>query len=391
MPFVGIAGLGAITEALVAIAFLLGLVAVAYLVQEFGQYIPLIGGWLAGRAVALIYNARNALNYFFQGMVWAAQGLINGMTVCITWPLQKILDVANGVVWALYLLRNIIIPNWFNAAINFANRVAVLAYSYALSLYYQAINFANTVAVLAYGYALSLYYQAINFANTVAVLAYGYALSLYYQAIQYATDAYTASMGAIGALSLWTQAEFADLRAWVDGLVGGAVIGLEADLALLDARLQALIQQYAAAALKDAITITDQTSALSLADIWPNLITDVDALLDAIPQELIDIRDWIGAIPRVAPRSLADALTGLGALAIPLLEYLRLCGVPMCKNLHGLGDLFGDLNSAATDAALLGLLALAAANPHEAADTILTVVGPVAHVAATATKDLIGV
>ena len=369
MPFVGIAGLGAITEALVAIAFLLGLVAVAYLVQEFGQYIPLIGGWLAGRAVALIYNARNALNYFFQGMVWAAQGLINGMTVCITWPLQKILDVANGVVWALYLLRNIIIPNWFNAAINFANRVAVLAYSYALSLYYQAINFANTVAVLAYGYALSLYYQAI----------------------QYATDAYTASMGAIGALSLWTQAEFADLRAWVDGLVGGAVIGLEADLALLDARLQALIQQYAAAALKDAITITDQTSALSLADIWPNLITDVDALLDAIPQELIDIRDWIGAIPRVAPRSLADALTGLGALAIPLLEYLRLCGVPMCKNLHGLGDLFGDLNSAATDAALLGLLALAAANPHEAADTILTVVGPVAHVAATATKDLIGV
>lgn len=391
MPFVGVAGLASVTEALVAVALLLGLVAIAYLIREFGQYIPFIGNWLAGRAVALIYNARNALNYFLQGLTWALQGVINCVTVCITWPLQKVLDLSNGIVWALYYLRNIMIPQWFNSAISYANTIAGLAYAYALSLYYQAIGYATAVLNAAYAYTTSAYNAAIGYAARVATLAYAYALALYMQSIQYATNIYTATMGAIGALSLWTQAEIADVRAWVSGLVGAAVTGLEADLALLDARLQALIEQYAAAALRDAITITDVTSASALATIWPTLVTDIDALLDAIPEELIDIRDWVATIPRIAPASLADALAGLGALAIPFLEYLRLCGIPMCKNLHGLGDLFGDLNSLATDAALLGLLIEAARDPHAAADTILTVVGPVAHGAATATKELIGV
>lgn len=391
MPIVGIAGLGAVADAILAVVVLLAILGMAYLVERFGQYIPLIGGWLAAQAVRFITAARDGLAYFYKAELWALQSVVNGIIIAITYPLGKVLDVANVSVTALYWLRNVWVPRWTNYAIDFANRIALAAYAYSLTLYHGAIAYATQVLQAAYAYSAQVLQAAYAYGAAVASAAYAYSLALYHGAIAYAAAIDASAQAGISALATFVVSELANLRTWVTGLVGTAVSGLETDIVTAEQRLEALIQAYAAAAVKDAITITDEASAVALTDIWPHLVTDVDALLDAIPKTLIDIRDDIAAIPRTIPGSLLDALSALGVLAIPLLRYLRECGVPMCRDLHGLSDLFGDLNSVATDAALLGLLVEAARNPHAAADTILSVIGPVAHGAASATKDLLGV
>lgn len=391
MPIAALAGLGAVVDAIVAVVVLLAIIGIAYLVERFGQYIPLIGGWLAAQAVRVLTAARDGLAYFYKAELWALQTVVNGIIIGITYPLGKVLDVANASVVALYWIRNTWVPRWTNYAIDWANKALQYAYAYALGLYNNAITYANQVLAAAYGYALALYNQAIGYASAVLQAAYGYTTSVYNR-LTSDLAALEAGVGAdLAALTTFVGAEFALAEQYTQGLVRAAVGALEADIAAVEDRVTALALQYAQAALKDALTITDQTAAVALTDIWPHLVTDVDALLDAIPKALTDIRDQIAAIPRAIPTSLLDALTGLGVLAIPLLRYLVECGVPMCRDLHGLSNLFNDLASVATDAALLGLLVEAAHNPHAAADTILSVVAPVAHGAATVTKDLLGV
>lgn len=391
MPWVAVAGLGGIADAIVALVVLLAIVAVAILVERFGSYIPYVGAWLATQATRFLRLVQAALAGTYKSMLWALQSVVNAIVVGITYPLGKALDGINATVSAVFWLRNIAIPRALYAAYDFANQVATAAYAYALSLYHDAITFAQRVATAAYSYALALYNQAIAYAYAIEMAAYAYSLALYYQAVGI-TEAAVAGVNArIDATIIFATAAIADTRAWVTALLGTAVTGLEADIANAEAKLTALIQQYAQAALKDAITAVDLTAVAGLADIWPTLVTDVDALLDAIPKELQDIRDEIASIPRAIPTGLLDALTALGVLAIPLLRYMRDCGVPMCRDLHGLGDLFNGLNNLATDAALLGLFVEAAHDPHAAADAILTVIGPVAHGAGTLTRDLVGV
>lgn len=391
MPAVGVAALAPVAEAIFALIVLLAFFALAYLIEQFGQYIPFIGGWLASQAARVLAAVVSGLQWFYKGYLWALQTIVDAVTIGVTWPLSKILDVSSSVVFALYWLRNVAIPNWFNAAINYAASVATAAYAYALTLYYQAINYATSVARAAYAYTLTLYYQAIAYATAGIVAAYTYSQTLFRVAVQDIATLRNETAGAITALATFTTGELATIRAWVAGLVTQTALTLEGDIAAVETALTALIAQYAAAAVKDALTITDQAAVVALTDIWPGLITDVDALLNSIPQELIDIRDEIASIPRVIPGDLVDALAGLGALAIPLLRYLRECGVPMCRDLHGLSDLFGDLNTVATDAALIGLFALMVADPHDAATVIVDTLGPVANGAARVTRELVGV
>lgn len=391
MPIAALAGLGAIADAILAIIVLLAIVGIAYLVQRFGSYIPLIGGWLAAQAVKFMQAAQASLAWFYKGMLWALNTVVDGTVVIITYPLAKVLDVANVTVNALYWLRNVAIPRSLQAAYNFANQVAQYAYAYALALYGQAIAFGQAVAQAAYAYALALYGQAIAFGQAVAQAAYAYAASLYRQSLADLAALEARVGGALAALASATALELASLRQWTAGLVSGAVGVVEADIATAEQRLTALIQRYAQAAVKDTITLVDGAAVVALTDIWPDLATDVDALLHDIPQELIDIRDELAAIPRAIPGDLLSALSALGVLAIPLLRYLRECGVPMCRDLHGLSDLFNDLLTVETDLALLDLVTMAARSPRQAAALVMNTLAPIARETATITRDLAGV
>lgn len=391
MPIAALAGLGAVVDAILAVVVLLAIIGIAYLVERFGQYIPLIGGWLAAQAVKFMQAAQSGLAYFYKAELWALNTVVDAVVVGVTYPLGKVLDLANVSVNALYWLRNVYVPLWTNYAINFANQVATLAYGYAATLYNQAIQFADQVALAAYAYALALYNQAIAYASAVLQAGYGFTIAVRNELLS-DLGSLEAGIGAdLAALGTFVGAEFALAEQYAQGLVQAAVGALESEIATVEARLTALIQAYVAAAEKDVITMVDGAAVIALTDIWPELATDIDAILHDIPQELTDLRDELASIPRVIPAGLLEALAALGALSIPLLRYLRECGIPMCKNLHGLSDLFDDLLSAGTDLALLDLVATAAHSPRQAAALIMDTLAPIAHDAATLTRELIGV
>lgn len=391
MPFVALAGIGVIGEALVALGILAGVALIAYLVSKFGSYIPVIGNWLATQSNAFLAWSISSLSSAYSGALWALSNLVGIVVICVTYPFAKVRDFSTATAGALWWVKFVLVPNTANALIGLSNAYLQRAFDYAYTIYQWSVTFSNQVLAVALSSMTTLYWQAIAFATSVANTAYAFSLALYNQMLAYANAVLANAYAYAAAIFYQLAGSIASLDANLRALLGLAVQSLESQIIAVEQRLTALIQAYVAAAEKDIITIVDGAAVVSLQDIWPNLITDVDGILAEIPQELIDIRDQIATIPRAIPQSLLDALTGLGTLAIPLLRYLKECGVPMCRDLHGLSDLFGGLNSLETDAALFGLIALAAHDPKGAAQSIVDIAGPVVRDAETLFKDLIGV
>lgn len=391
MPFVALAGIGVIGEALIALGILAGVWLIAYLVGKFGSYIPVIGGWLATQTNSFLAWSLSQVSSAFQGALWALDNLVGVVVICVTWPFAKVQAFTTATTNALWWVKYVLVPSASNALVNLSIHYLQLAYSYAYSLYQAGVNFSNQVLAQAFSWATLLYWQAIGIITSVANTAYAYALALYNQSIAYANAVLHNAYAYALAVFYQLAGSIANLDATLRALLGIAVTSLESQIIAVEQKLTALIQAYVAAAEKDIITIVDGAAVVSLQDVWPNLITDVDGLLAEIPQELIDIRDQIASIPRAIPQSLLDALTGLGALAVPLLRYLKDCGVPMCRDLHGLSDLLGGLTDLAADAALLAFIVDMVSDPHHAAREVSDVVGPITRDAESLFKSLLGV
>lgn len=391
MPFVALAGIGAVGEALVVLGIIAGVLLIAWLISKFGSYIPLIGPWMAAKAVQFFTSAVDYLQSTLEGSLWALSNVVSIVVITITYPFAKVqeftLAVANGFWWVKYVW----VPYYLGLAYQQINVALGLAYNYSLTLANNLIADILEVRQQALSYtdrALALAYQ---YAASGLQVAYSYALSLYYSATAYAYQLASAALSQAYNLYLSLGVDILNLRTEVYASIATTAFALEGELSTLEHRVIALIQQYAAAAEKDAITAVDLAAAGSLTALWPGLITDVDGILSEIPQELTDIRDELAAIPRALPLGLVDALVGLGAMALPMLRYLKECGVPMCRDLHGLSDLLGALSSATVDAALVGIVIEAAHDPGAAAREINDVAGPVIREAERIFRDLIGV
>lgn len=391
MPFVALAGIGAVGEALVVLGIIAGVLLIAWLISKFGSYIPLIGPWMAAKAVQFFTAAVDYLQSTLEGSLWALSNVVSIVVITITWPFAKVqefsLAVANGFWWVKYVW----VPYYLGLAYQQINVALGMAYNYSLTLANNLIADIVEARAQALAYtdrALSLAYQ---YTASGLQVAYSYALNLYYSATAYAYQLASAVLSQAYSLYLSLGVDILNLRTEVYASIATTAFALEGELSTLEHRVIALIQQYAAAAEKDAITAVDLAAAGSLTALWPGLITDVDGILSEIPQELTDIRDELAAIPRALPLGLVDALVGLGAMALPMLRYLKECGVPMCRDLHGLSDLLGALSSATVDAALVGIVIEAAHDPGAAAREINDVAGPVIREAERIFRDLIGV
>jgi len=391
MPFVALAGIGVLGEAIAALCILAAVLLCVYLIEKFGGYLPFIGAWVASNAAAFYTWSVNQLSYVYNGALWALTNLVNTTVTVFTYPLAQIRLFALVTANALWWVKFVAIPNAINAAINWAAAGIHAAEVYALGLYGQAITFAQAVLQAAYNYANAVLQAAYNYANAVATAAYTYALNLYYGALSYIDQRYQAAIGLAYGIYNLLASNVEQLRQAMYAALGIAVQGIETEIATLEMRLTALIEQYAAAAEKDAIHLVDVIAAGGLTAVWPDLVTDVDGILAEIPQDLIDIRDKLASIPRAIPTGLLDALVALGAIAIPLVRYLKECGVPMCGNLHGLSDLLGALSTVEADAALFGLITSAIHDPHAAVRDIESTIMPIARDAESLFKSLIGV
>lgn len=391
MPFVALAGIGAVGEALVVLGIIAGVILIAWLISKFGSYIPLIGPWMAAKAVEFFTSAVAYLQSSLEGALWALSNVVSTMVIVVTWPFAKVqefsLAVANGFWWVKYVW----VPYYLGLAYQQINVALGLAYNYSLTLANNLIADILEVRQQALTYteqALALAYQ---YTASSLQAAYSNALSLYYSATAYAYQLASQVLSQTYGLYQTLGVDILNLRTEVYASIATTAFALENELSTLEQRVLALIEQYAAAAEKDAITAVDLAAAGSLTALWPGLITDVDGILSEIPQELTDLRDELASIPRALPFGLVDALTGLGALALPMLRYLKECGVPMCRDLHGLSDLLGALGSATVDAALVGIIVEAAHDPAAAAREINDVAGPVIREAERLFRDLIGV
>lgn len=390
MPFVAVAGIGAIGEALMALAFLVGVLLLAYLIEKFGGYIPYIGAWLASKAESFLAYAVLQLSSVYSSALWALTNLVNVTVTCVTYPMAKVRDFTLAAANALWWVKYVGLPNATNAAIDWASPLISAGYTYSLNLFYQGRAELQTAYNSVIGYANAVLSAAYAYTSQEIQVGFNYTLTLYYGALAYADVRYQAAISLSYSVFHSVETDLASLRDTMYATIGLVAQGIEGDLVNLDARLTALIEQYAAAAERDAIHLVDVASSAALTTVWPDLVTDVDGILAEIPDTLTDIRSDLAAIPRAIPTGLLDALVGLGAISVPLLRYLKECGVPMCRDLHGLMDLLGDLADVATDAALLGLIVESVEDPHGAAHELSTVAGPIVHEAQSLILSLIG-
>jgi len=391
MPFVALAGIGAVGEALVVLGIIAGVILIAWLISKFGSYIPLIGPWMAAQAVNFFTSAVSYLQSSLEGALWALTNVVSIVVITVTFPFAKIqeftLATANGFWW----VKHVWVPYYLQLAYGAINQALGLAYNYSLTLANNLIADILEVRQQLIDYTAQALQLAYAYTSQALTLAYSNALTLYYGAIAYVDQRVSAILALTYAVYNTLYTDLANLRTQVYADIATVTTALGGSLAALEQRLVALIEQYAAAAEKDAITVVDLAAAGSLTALWPGLITDVDGILSEIPQELTDIRDELASIPRALPVGLVDALAGLGALSIPMLRYLKECGVPMCRDLHGLTDLLGGLSTVATDAALVGIIIEAVHDPSAAAREINDVAGPVVRGAERLIRDLIGV
>jgi len=391
MPFVALAGIGAVGEALVVLGIIAGVILIAWLISKFGSYIPLIGPWMAAQAVNFFTSAVSYLQSSLEGALWALTNVVSIVVITVTFPFAKIqeftLATANGFWW----VKHVWVPYYLQLAYGAINQALGLAYNYSLTLANNLIADILEVRQQLIDYTAQALQLAYAYTSQALTLAYSNALTLYYGAIAYVDQRVSAILALTYAVYNTLYTDLANLRTQVYADIATVTTALGGSLAALERRLVALIEQYAAAAEKDAITVVDLAAAGSLTALWPGLITDVDGILSEIPQELTDIRDELASIPRALPVGLVDALAGLGALSIPMLRYLKECGVPMCRDLHGLTDLLGGLSTVATDAALVGIIIEAVHDPSAAAREINDVAGPVVRGAERLIRDLIGV
>jgi len=390
MPVAIVAGLAYVAQAILAIIIILAVVGIGYLITKFGGQIPLVGAWLAGRAYAVIQSVVAKERKFYESMLWAATNVINAIILFISYIPERIWYTAGWTTITIEWIVRTYIPHAIQGVVDLAWRLRQDALNYAASLYHRAIDYVNVEISHAGAYALGLYHRTIDYVNVEISHAGAYALGLYHRAIDYVnveiSHAGAYALGLVRSLAM----DIANIQAHILAIMADVALAINAKIAALESKLTALIEQYASIAIHDAIRAVDIAASGALAGIWPILVTDVDTLVTEIPDALSDLRDLVARIPRAIPGDLADALAGLGVMALPMLRYLVECGIPLCRNLSGLSGLLDDLLSDAVDIALVALLGQAARHPSQAARDILDAIGPVVNEAATLTRGITG-
>jgi hypothetical protein len=391
MPLAATIPIDLIVLALAALVVIIANPIITKVIAAVFSKIPIVGNYIRVGVDLWWQLTIWPITWFFGSMLGPLTSQFHQVAVGWVYMWNVIGNTARQVDLAADHIRNVVIPRIYNAATG-----------YAAYLVNGLLNYTVSIVDGLRSYTVSLINGMLAYVNSEVASARAYAGQLINGLLAYTVNlinglyAYTVNLvnGLLSYVNTWintVRADLTSLRSYVDAKWADLFHTVEADIATAEQRAEALALQYAKTALIDALGITDQAAVKALSDIWPHLATDLDAIEHAIPAELTDIKDLILSIPRAVPQSLVDALSALGALAVPLIRYLEDCGIPLCQNLHGLSDLVNSLESAAVDAALIALFAEMVSNPHDAADAILTVVAPIADASASATRSLIGV
>jgi hypothetical protein len=265
------------------------------------------------------------------------------------------------------------------------------AYAYALRLYHAAVAYVVAEVKVVERYAVALVHNLARAVLHDLALVKAYAVAIVHN------------------LAVAVVHDIAVVKAYAIALVHTEVVALSNAIRAVDAKVAALstgiiklirsevatgvqaAEQFAVAEAAHAIHIVDVDAAAAIAAVAPGIIDDVGKLIDTIGTDLPDIGAAVRAIPRDIPGDLAASLTMVGALSVPMLRFMRECGIPNCRNLSQFGRELRDLLGALEDGALIAFLAMLCTDPEGAASFVTDDIGGVIDGAVSAARDLMGV
>lgn len=164
-----------------------------------------------------------------------------------------------------------------------------------------------------------------------------------------------------------------------------------ADVARLQADLQAGDARAVAQAVSTALAGVDTEAHNAAATIWPGLDTQITQLRHQLAADFPDVTQLLQVIPTAAPDTLALLLPALVKIALPTLQLATDCTVPTCRDLGPLRNLLHILAQLGFDAALLAWLVFCITEPATAAADTQAVLAALLGPVETPLRDLLGV
>lgn len=305
---------------------------------------------------------RNAVNYVINtlfGWLVAVVREVGSWFTAIPRAIQLLADkiseaLASHARWIRNLAFTAIpqIWDWITRAVGDIYRWASNYISQAISsVYAWAMTQINSIYRAVSGWINSVYAWAAAQVNSLYKTVSGWISGVYAWATAQINSLYKAVTGWINGVYAWAVTQLGLLQRWVQGLVTTAIRDVF-NAAIDWARKYA---DQAIGALVNALAIA---AALPLAPAWPRVNDAIEAIAKAIPGSLAAGLLKIGAIPRALPKSLAGILAAVGALAAVGVDWIKECGVPLCRRLGGFG---GEIEALQDELLILDLLELAEA------------------------------
>lgn len=378
MPLV--LGLNPVIMGLIALAVIVGVLLIAQVVGYLiSQAVPIPGLGAVARVVgAGVEQVVNRLNRMLDAIARGCAAVIAAIPLTL-------FDLAQATYAGIRNLRNLLAVVFFEAIPSLYRTIS----SVAGSIIHSLTDLANRLFNQAMAYATSIRNYLVGLLNSSvawlrslidsvyrtlsATIALGiasvtaYALGLYRTAVAYTTNVYNLLNNFINVVRLQQQAYALALAQWAIGVAVPAAT----DWA----------KRYTDAIVAGAARAIDAATAIAITPAWPHILDAVDGISIALPRGLADALQRIGAFPRTVPRELTVGIGALAATAAIAVDWVKDCGLPLCRNTRRFGDELEALGDAAMMAVLFEMIIDAVHNPEgSAADTINHLTSPLTSV-----------
>lgn len=129
-----------------------------------------------------------------------------------------------------------------------------------------------------------------------------------------------------------------------------------------------VMTKYVLQALAELEKVLFAACARALAPAWPTVVDAVEGIARALPGSLAGSLPRLGVIPRAMPTTFAGALSAVVAIGAIALDWVRLCGLPLCRRLGRLGFELENLQDELLILEVLDMVETAVSDPRGAAD-----------------------
>ncbi len=369
MPVVAVGAIGAVIAALLALLILYGIKALA---QVVGHLVPDWSFPGLGNIRSHIIGAAQAALRGTAAWLDAAAGAAAGWVLAPWHVIRVFMDKVASLANSTYLMGS--------RLMHLAQHVYNLARAYAVAKFTEAVHFAEHVYNVVRAYATAKFTEAVHFAEHVYNVAHAEITAVLSAATHLAQHVYNLAVAYAAAKAL-TAIHFAE------HVYNVAHAEIAQSLAAAKHYAGAIALSTATAVVGIFSTDLGKVAAAE----WVKITDDVAALEGVIATDLPDIGALARAIPRAIPRELADVIAGGLAVDALAIRYLRECGIPNCKNLHGFGKDLQRLFGLAEGAAFLGFLAYIITDPDGATRETEQVAGAILSDTIDGVRHLIGV